>query len=547
MAFYTPFAEGDPATPSTFNDRFDETGVSLNARGISPMERAANGDGINDDRAVLAAIDALDDALLLPAAKTFLVASDLTLSGKVIGRGGLIKPASGVTVTISGGFEAGLLPCFDISEGGSIVFEGLAPATVHTCWWNGYAADGITDNTAAIQAAIDSLATVECGVVELDMVGGLSSTVTDTLCRFEGTISLRRGVTVQGPSSGTRQVSGIIPFYVMHDPDVADTDAFDIPQDSHVDRVTGVILRDLTIRSGNASSRAGIAIDDGLADSLFENLFIRDFVDGVRASSTINVKFRQCRIRSCTNDVRFYANGEIATTTTFEKCYLTEATAWPILAEADSILNLACHDTIFESSVEGAMNLHKGSTATLVNCYTENVPSSDATAKSIFRVGIDGTSAFAANQRSALFVIGGRYTGTNTTWHDLSSFIDADDAYQITVLGAYIARVGKIIRTTATTGNTTFLGNRIASTTTGGGAQPWGDFSDLSRFVGTQPILQAEHDAMFRANSIAANNDLFVAGDLGFYGGAAVAKPTGVAVTAAAIHAALVTLNLIAP
>ena len=37
-----------------------------------------------------------------------------------------------------------------------------------------------------------------------------------------------------------------------------------------------------------------------------------------------------------------------------------------------------------------------------------------------------------------------------------------------------------------------------------------------------------------------------IAGNVGFYNNAPVAKPTGVAVTAAAIHAALVTLNLIA-
>jgi len=36
-----------------------------------------------------------------------------------------------------------------------------------------------------------------------------------------------------------------------------------------------------------------------------------------------------------------------------------------------------------------------------------------------------------------------------------------------------------------------------------------------------------------------------VGGNVGFYNNAPVAKPTGVAVTAAAIHAALVTLNLI--
>lgn len=166
MAFYTPFAEGDPATPSTFNDRFDETGVSLNARGISPMERAANGDGINDDRAVLAEIDALDDALLLPAAKTFLVASDLTLSGRVKGYGGLIKPDNGVTVTLGGSFEAGLFQCFDLSAGGSVTFsEGVLNGS-YPQWWGGMAPD-TTDDTDAIQAAADALGGSRGGTLKL--------------------------------------------------------------------------------------------------------------------------------------------------------------------------------------------------------------------------------------------------------------------------------------------------------------------------------------------------------------------------------------------
>lgn len=49
-------------------------------------------------------------------------------------------------------------------------------------------------------------------------------------------------------------------------------------------------------------------------------------------------------------------------------------------------------------------------------------------------------------------------------------------------------------------------------------------------------------------NATVANQEIaFNVGKHGFFGQAAVAKPTGVAVTAEAIHAALVTLNLIAP
>lgn len=62
--------------------------------------------------------------------------------------------------------------------------------------------------------------------------------------------------------------------------------------------------------------------------------------------------------------------------------------------------------------------------------------------------------------------------------------------------------------------------------------------------AGTQKLRLAaslctiNDDALF-------NNDVAIMGDVGFYGTAPVAQQTGVAVTAAAIHAALVTLGLI--
>jgi hypothetical protein len=48
------------------------------------------------------------------------------------------------------------------------------------------------------------------------------------------------------------------------------------------------------------------------------------------------------------------------------------------------------------------------------------------------------------------------------------------------------------------------------------------------------------------AGALVTNGSFSIAGNVGFYGTAAVAKPTGVAVTAAGVHAALVTLGLIA-
>jgi len=93
-------------------------------------------------------------------------------------------------------------------------------------------------------------------------------------------------------------------------------------------------------------------------------------------------------------------------------------------------------------------------------------------------------------------------------------------------------------------GNTTVAG----SLGIGGGASGDSNFyinaptggSIQSRINGTAALTIASTGAATFAGAVT------VSGNVGFYNNAPVAKPTGVAVTAAAIHAALVTLNLIA-
>ena len=62
--------------------------------------------------------------------------------------------------------------------------------------------------------------------------------------------------------------------------------------------------------------------------------------------------------------------------------------------------------------------------------------------------------------------------------------------------------------------------------------------------IGTGGVLGST--TAITIGSTAGTSGTILNGNIGFYGQAATAKPTGVAVTAAAIHAALVTLNLIA-
>lgn len=75
----------------------------------------AVGDGVTDDRAALAAADALGIAEGRPG-KTYSIGSDLTLANGWIPNGSILKPAVGVTVTINGPLYAGREQIFDLPD-----------------------------------------------------------------------------------------------------------------------------------------------------------------------------------------------------------------------------------------------------------------------------------------------------------------------------------------------------------------------------------------------------------------------------------------------
>lgn len=89
---------------------------------------------------------------------TYRARSSFTISRPIaMAPGAMIRPASGVTVTIDAPFAAGLHQCFDLSAGGSVAFTTVPPA-VYPQWW-GAACDGVTDDIAAFQGAYAALPT----------------------------------------------------------------------------------------------------------------------------------------------------------------------------------------------------------------------------------------------------------------------------------------------------------------------------------------------------------------------------------------------------
>ena len=128
------------------------------------------GDGTTDDRAAFASSDTSATVsnlplMLLPG--TYRVASDLTITSPVwFITGAIIKPDSGVTVTLAGGIAvAPPSQIFDNSSAGGFVIKKLsAPIAVE---WFGAKGDGVADDTAPIQAAINTCQESGGGVVLL--------------------------------------------------------------------------------------------------------------------------------------------------------------------------------------------------------------------------------------------------------------------------------------------------------------------------------------------------------------------------------------------
>lgn len=138
---------------------------------VSFAEVNAPGNDSDDAQSGIAAADAKGRRLFANYG-TYRVNSNITIASPLwMDHGAILKPASGVTVTINGAFDGTLSKHFDLSLGGLVAFTGMIES-IYPQWWGMVADSGTTDNYAALQAATVAAQDARAELVIPDPGGG---------------------------------------------------------------------------------------------------------------------------------------------------------------------------------------------------------------------------------------------------------------------------------------------------------------------------------------------------------------------------------------
>ena len=339
----------------------------------------------------------------------------------------------------------------------------------------GAVGDGVTDDTAAIQAAIDSFISVSGGTILFE----------NKVYLITGTLVLREGTTLKGISESSYKL-GTTPFVpqLLHDPAISGAHLMTLVSTASA-FLYGVTINGLNLKGQTDGTEGDAMYFDKPGFLTIENVITTGFVNGLNILAAIFVDVRNSVFSGDLGEgvslasVRIRYTSQVSTTVRFSKCYL-KASDWGCVIDDSAALHTVFDDCVFESNWRGAANIYRGVSDTeFTNCYSEDNPTVTSTTKAspIIQLGVDGTSTVATANN--LTIAGGNWSGINATVDVGSSFISADYSAGITVTGANISRVGDYIKTTANTLRVVTLGNQGAQ------VADWvGGYYDLKHVVG---------------------------------------------------------------
>ena len=309
--------------------------------------------------------------------------------------------------------------------------------------------DGVADDTAAIQAAVDYGITIKCKV----FFPAGTYLVTDT-------INLPIGAQLAGETGFqyTRGFSVDPKATTINFQPTTLKSLFVCSGTSHSNfrfhySIEGFYLRG---NSTNASGNSLYALDlDGAIYARYENIGIEQFRTGIHCNRTINNRF--CNIYTSGKVQAVLYAGNIETTDVWDQCSFWGS---PIgVQTTGSSIAIRFTNCLFEQIDTYGVNLTRETQNFIFeNCYSEDVCFGGSATSAMFRVGFDGTAAAGPTQ---LTVIGGFYAGRNAG--AVGAFITAETINGVVASSVDVRRFTTGILTSANTGTNQIVLNSFVA------------------------------------------------------------------------------------
>lgn len=330
--------------------------IRISAKQGATTIRRSNGDlivecrGANDTTVLTAATAAARGAWLVIVKGQTCVGSDITIPNLRIEEGGLLKPVTSHTVTLSGNFSAGPYQVFTnaLPGQGTVSISGNKTTTEIIPQWWGATGDGTSDDTAALNQAF---AQVGQGVFVPKGSYKTTATLASPVC--SAISGAGRDSTIFLPSA---TVKAFMKVY------------------------SGVlVLRGFQVDGAATANATGLLFGDGTSFSPWggqvEMVRIRNFRGasgvGVRIADALKSSFTHVTVEGCGIDLLAQRiTGGYPTTITFRNCQFNTATTKGVkLVDGHSLIFDGC---VFESNAEEGVILLPNAGGTLENIALVN-------------------------------------------------------------------------------------------------------------------------------------------------------------------------------
>ena len=329
----------------------------------------------------------------------------------------------------------------------------------------GAVGDGVTDDTDAIQAAIDASKTENNIIVQIPAGNYL---VTDT-------IYLHGGVQIQGDSlnyAGGRTDSlfglpSVVKGTVINFAPSSEKSLFEMDGSPNAGgSYRGIGIENLNIFGNTTPSDYWRTVYGSVAPvvttskyafdltrvsySRFANISIRNFQSGIRLTITQVNLFDGIDINFCRdNCVRYAADIDVPTSDVWRSCTFRQSPTG-VYSEDTYSVHIRFQNCLFESLDNFGVQVPKAATLwTFIDTYAENVPANVAsTTGAMLQGGFYGSTT--SNISLMFIVIGGQYGGNNTGGL-IGDFATLDTCNGAEFIAPFVGRYSRVIRTTANT------------------------------------------------------------------------------------------------